>query len=69
MKPKNYSFSDGRNLQGGRQQPKSTWYKPRDDMDKRRSCANFELAYHHVADCTKYKQERKSLGYKPDGDV
>ena len=39
---------------------------PRDDMDKRRSCANCGSADHHVADCTTYKQGMKSLGYAPD---
>ena len=53
-------------MQGGGQQQRSTWYKPRDDMDKRRSCANCGSADHHVADCTKYKQGKKSLGYASD---
>ena len=35
-------------------------------MDKRRSCANCGSADHHVADCTTYKQDMKSLGYAPD---
>ena len=34
-------------------------------MDKRRSCANYGSAYHHLADCTTYKQGRKSRGYAP----
>ena len=29
MKPKKYSFSDSRNLQGGSQQQRWSWYKPR----------------------------------------
>ena len=66
MKPKKYSYSDGRNMQGGGQQQRSSWYKPRDDMDKRRSCANCGSADHHVADCTTYKQGMKRLGYAPD---
>ena len=37
--------------------------QPRDDMDKRNSCANCGSADHHVADCTSYKQGMKSLGY------
>ena len=41
MKPKKYSYSDNRNMQGGSQPQRSSWYKPRDDMDKRRSCANW----------------------------
>ena len=66
MKPKKYSYSDNRNTQGGSQPQRSSWYKPRDDMDKRRSCANCGSADHHVADCTTYKQGMKSLGYAPD---
>ena len=63
MKPKKHSFSDGRNLQGENQQQRSTWYKPRDEMNKRRSCAKCGSADHHVADLTYYKQGMKSLGY------
>ena len=66
MKPKKYSYSDSRNTQGGNQPQMSSWYKPRDDMDKRRSCANCGSADHHVADCTTYKQGMMSLGYAPD---
>ena len=66
MKPKKYSYSDNRNMQGGNQPQRSSWYKPRDDMDKRRSCANCGSADHHVADCETYKQGMKSLGYAPD---
>ena len=66
MKPKKYSYSEGRNMQGGSQPQRSSWYKPRDDMDKCRSCANCGSADHHVADCTTYKQGMKSLGYAPE---
>ena len=66
MKPKKYSYSDNRNMQGGSQPQRSSWYKPRDDMDKRRSCANCGSADQHVADCTTYKQGMKSLGYASD---
>ena len=66
MKPMKYSYSDNRNTQGGSQPQRSSWYKPRDDMDKRRSCANCGSADHHVADCRTYKQDMKSLGYAPD---
>ena len=66
IKPKKYSYSDGRNMQGGGKQQRSSWYKPRDDMDKRRSCTNRGPADHHVADCTTYKQGMKSLGYALD---
>ena len=66
MKPKKYSYSDNRIVQGGSQPQRSSWYKTRDDMDKRRSCASCGSADHHVADCTTYKQGMKSLGYAPD---
>ena len=66
MKPKKYPYSKGRNMQGGSQSQRSSWYKPRDDMDQRRSCASCGSADHHVADCTTYKQGMKSLGYAPD---
>ena len=66
MKPKKYSYSDNRNVQGWSQPQRSSWFKPRDDMDKRRSCASCGSADHHVADCTTYKQGMKSLGYAPD---
>ena len=52
MKPKKSSFSDNRNLQGGSKQQRSSWYKPRDDMDKRSSCANRGSAGQYVGDCT-----------------
>ena len=66
MKPMKYSYSDNRNMQGGNQPQRSSWYKPRDDMDKRRSCANCGSADHHVADCKTYKQGIESIGYAPD---
>ena len=55
MKLKKYSYSDNRNTQGGNQPQRSSWYKPRDDMNKRRSCANCGSADHHLADYTTYK--------------
>ena len=65
-KLKKYSFPDSRILEKASQQKRSTWKKPRDDMDKRRSCANCGSADHHLAGCTSYKQEIKSLGYATD---
>ena len=64
--PKKYSYSEGRNLQGGSQAQRSSRYKLRDDMDKRRFCANCGSADHHVAHCTTYKQGMKNLGYAPE---
>ena len=66
MKPKKYPYSEGRNMQGGNQPQGSSWSKPRDDMDKRRSCANCGSADHHIADCATYKQGMKSLIYAPN---
>ena len=68
MKPKKYSYSENRNMQEGSQPQRSSWYKPRDDMVKRRSCTNCGSADHHVAGCTAYIQGMKSLGYAPDED-
>ena len=56
MKPKKYSFSENSNMQGGSQQQRSSWYKSRDNMDKRNSYANCGSTDHHVANCTTYKQ-------------
>ena len=37
------------------------WYKPRDDMEKRRSCANCSSKDHHVSACPTYKQGMKAI--------
>ena len=39
------NFNNGPANQG------NNWYKPRDDMDKRRSCANCSSTDHHVSNC------------------
>ena len=39
-------------------------YKPRDDMDKRRSCAKCSLTDHHVSACPTYKQGMKAIGFR-----
>ena len=41
----------------------NNWYKPRDDMDKRRSCANCSSTDHHVSACPTYKQGMKAIGF------
>ena len=41
----------------------SSWYRPRDDMDKRMSCANCGSIDHHFSACSTYKQNIKALGY------
>ena len=51
------NFSNGPANQG------NNWYKPRDDMDKRRSCANCSSTDHHVSACPAYKQGMKAIGF------
>ena len=41
----------------------NNWYKPRYDMDKRRSCANCSSTDHHVSACPTYKQGLKAIGF------
>ena len=41
----------------------NNWYKPRDDIDKRRSCANCSSTDHHVSACPAYKQGMKAIGF------
>ena len=41
----------------------NNWYKPRDDMDKRRSCENCISTDHHVSACPIYKQGMKAIGF------
>ena len=53
----NYGNHSGRNTGAS-----SSWYKPRDDMDKRRSCANCGSMDHHVSACSAYKQNMKAIG-------
>ena len=43
------NFNNGPANQG------NNWYKSRDDMDKRRSCANCSSTDHHVSACPTYK--------------
>ena len=51
------NFNNGPANQG------NNWYKPRDDMDKRRSCANCSSTEHHVSACPAYKQGMKAIGF------
>ena len=50
------------NYTGTKTGASSSWYKPRDDMDKRRSCANCGAMDHHVSACSAYKQNMKAIG-------
>ena len=51
------NFNNGPANQG------NNWYKPRDDMDKRRSCANCSSTDHLVSACPTYKQGMKAIGF------
>ena len=51
------NFNNGPANQG------NNWYKPRDDMDKRRSCANCSSKDHHVSACPTYKQGMKAIDF------
>ena len=51
------NFNNGPANQG------NNWYKPREDMDKRRSCANCSSTDHHVSACPAYKQGMKAIGF------
>ena len=56
-------YSNYGNYSGTNTGANSSWYKPRDDMDKRRSCANCGSMDHHVSACSAYKQNMKAIGY------
>ena len=51
------------NFNSGPANQGNNWYKLRDDMDKRRSCANCSLTDHHVSACPTYKQGMKAIGF------
>ena len=56
-------YSSYGNYSGTNTGANSSWYKPRDNMDKRRSCANCGSMDHHVSACSAYKQNMKAIGY------
>ena len=56
-------YSNYGNYSGTNTGASSSWYKPRDDMDERRSCANRGSMDHHVSACSAYKQNMKAIGY------
>ena len=51
------------NFNSGPANQGNNWYKPMDDMDKRRSCANCSSTDHHVSACPTYKQGMKAIGF------
>ena len=55
------------NFNTGPANQENNWYKPRDDMDKRRSCANCSSTDHHVSACPTYKQGMKAIGCSLEG--
>ena len=56
-------YSNYGNYSGTNTGANSSWYKPRDDMYKRRSCAKYGSMDHHVSACSAYKQNMKAKGY------
>ena len=56
-------YSNYGNYSGTNTRANSSWYGPRDDMDTRRSCANFGSMDHHVSVCSTYKQNMNTIGY------
>ena len=56
-------YSNYVNYSGTKTGANSRWYKPRDDMDKRRLCANCGSMDHHVSACSAYKQNMKAICY------
>ena len=56
-------YSNYGNYSGTNTGAYSSWYKPRDDMDRRRSCANCGSMDHHVSACSAYKQNMKAIGH------
>ena len=64
IKPRAHNrYSNYGNYSGTNTGANSSWYKPRDDMDKRRSCANCGSMDHHVSACSAYKQNMKAICY------
>ena len=56
-------YSNYGNHSGTNTGPNSSWYRPCDDMDTRRSCANCGSMDHHFSTCSTYKQNTKAIGY------
>ena len=56
-------YSNYGNYSGTNTGANSSWYIPRDNMDKKRSCVNCGSMDHHVSDCSAYKQNMKAIGY------
>ena len=64
IKPREQNrYSNYGNYIGTNTGANSSWYRPRDDMGKRRSCANCGSMDHHASGCSTYKQNMKAIGY------
>ena len=62
IKPRAQSrYNNYGNYKGTNTGTHSSWYRPRVDMDKRRSCANFGSIDHHVSACSTYKLNMKAI--------
>ena len=51
------------NFKSGPANQGNNWYKPRHDMDKRRSCAKCSSTDHHVSACPTYKHGMKAMSF------
>ena len=64
IKPREQNrYSNYGNYSGTNSRMNSSWYRPHDDMDKKRSFANCSLLGHHFSACCTYKQSMKVFGY------
>ena len=59
-------YSNYGNCSGTNFGANSSCYRPRDDMDKRRSCVNCGSMDHNVSACSAYKQNMKAIDYSLD---
>ena len=56
-------YSNYGNYSGKNTGTNSSWYRPRDDIDKRRSSANWASMDRHCSACSVYNQNMKAIGY------
>ena len=63
-----YKKNNNGNFNNGPANQGNNWYKPWDNMDKIRSCANCSSTDHHVSACPTYKQGLKTIGFSLEGE-
>ena len=64
IKPRAQSrYNNYSNYSGMNASKSSGWYKPWEDMDKRRSCANCGSLNHQVPVCFTHKKNMKAIGF------